>query len=123
MTHPANNEIIEQAKCILYSYKQFFGFADWSVVVEDKTDHDEDGTYAEVDADHMEKKLTVTLYKLYLKSNRQETLIHELIHGRIAMYQNKIEKRIEQIQYYEEEEAINDITRGFMELLRRFEME
>lgn len=110
-------EYVKEALKVLNDYKAYFGFADWEIRIDDKTESDEEETYAEADPDFLEKTLTVTIFPLYLKSNRKETMIHELIHGRIAVAANKIERKVEQIEYYEEEEAVNDITRGFMKII------
>lgn len=98
-------------------HKHLFGFADWKVSMEDKT-HVESDYVASAEPEYLEHTLHITLYKKYLeRTDWQETLIHELCHARIGIMQDRTRDMVDKILYYNEEECVNDITRGMMLLL------
>ena len=95
---------LDWAKEVLEAHKGFFGFQDWKILVEDKTKITPDNnSYAEAQADFTKKELTVLLFNLYAeeKTSRFETLIHELIHGRVSVAQAKLRRKMESLGYWE----------------------
>ena len=71
--------------------------------------------FAEADADVYEKVLKVALTKNFLHvsdKRKANILLHELVHGRIFVFNMQSEKLVEGL----EEELANDITRGFERL-------
>jgi hypothetical protein len=102
--------------------KSVAGLNDWKMRVSLKEYEDEKdpNTIARCVPDYLEKELTVYLTKAFLKleSYRQiNILLHELIHGRICVTNNKIKE----FKDSEEELMVNDLTRG-LETLYEFKL-
>ena len=91
-------------------YKTYVGLSDWSIEVTDKYIKLEE--LANVEWDTYEQVLKVTLSKKFEKLpwlKRQNTLIHEMVHARIGIYNERKNVLVERL----EEELVNDIVRGF----------
>ena len=102
----------------LEKHKALCGFADYKLLLKDSTSHDSGDVVAEAEGDYLDKTLTVTLFKKYTTTKDwKNVLIHELVHARFGLALDKIKDRTKDIAYLEEEEAVNDITRGIMSLL------
>jgi predicted metallopeptidase len=95
---------------IMDRYKKYFGLADYNIRVVPKY-KSHDTNLAEVESDHYEKELTVQLFNGFKKLDdnaRKKVLVHELIHARFAVYDDKASKATAEL----EEEFINDVTSG-----------
>ena len=102
-----------QYKKFLESHKSLAGLTDWKIILVCKKEREDiEGNLANTCVDEMEKEVTITLYKNFYDKcvkQRYNILMHELIHGRIAVYMLETEtfrKRHEEI-------LVNDLTRGF----------
>lgn len=96
----------------LEKHKHLFGFAGWSFTM----GYDDSVNVARVFVDYSEKVAEFYIPKSFddrTKENKTNILIHELVHGRIAAYRAHLQKFID----IEEEELVNDLTRGFEELI------
>ena len=97
----------------LEEHKRLVGLTDWTVLLVSKPKEiDEDNCLANTCINEMEKEITVTLYKpFYSKTHEQKKniLIHELIHGRVAVFDIEVEKT----HKHHEEKLVNDLARGF----------
>lgn len=103
----------------LETHKKYFGFADFSITIVDKTDVESD-CKAEIEVDQFENTLEITLYKGFLESEDKENiLVHELIHGRLALFEERLNDRMKSLKYHEEEQMVNELTRGFMAFLQK----
>lgn len=102
----------------LLKYKSYFGFADWELKLDDRTDEDST-TIARCAIDLKEKRLKVILYALFIDedTDKNNVLIHELIHARHEVKAKRFQERSFEMEYQEEEDMVNDITRGFMKVL------
>jgi len=70
--------------------------------------------FAEVEADIRTKVLKVRPTEKFFKQTekfKEETMMHELVHGRILIYQNWMEEVTEDL----EEDLANDLTKGILE--------
>lgn len=96
------------------NHKSLVGMSDWNVIVLEKLlDND---SKAEVDIDIYEQILKLSISKCFLNSSlgeQQQILIHELVHARIAAFDDKVEKFVA----IEQELLANDLERGFSKLL------
>ena len=99
---------------LLKEFKNYVGFSDYDIILgEEKCKSMQE--IANVFVDRFEKEVTITLgYKFnYLSKEKQRnTLIHELIHGRVQLYRNNIDL----LRMDEEEQMVNDLTRGLERL-------
>jgi hypothetical protein len=112
---------IKQSTKFLAKYKNHFGYADWSIIVQ-PCKQPKDDEIAEAEYDYWDKQLTITLFPEYFKrKDWQATLIHELVHARIGIAQDLFSYASRKLHYTFEEQAINDITAGIMSLLEEQE--
>ena len=97
----------EQIFRIIKKHKTWLGLGDWKFFL--KFDQDIEGV-AEIDSDIWEKQATIKFSKRFEKMPKEKQISiikHELLHGRL----NIMQKRIEEISYYIEEDYVNDIER------------
>ena len=103
----------KEIKEFLEDNKQHIGFADYKLTVKyDKVFVDEE--LANVTTDRLEKTLVIDIGKAFFKEKeprQRNILLHELIHGRYGVYEEKVKSKIDKIRRDEEEEMINDFTR------------
>ena len=107
----------ERYKNFLNKCKGLMGLSDYRILLEPGRANI--GEFAEVDSDIHEKIMKISLSdKFYEAGNHQKKniLFHELVHGRIYIFNQKVEKLTSE----EEEDLVNDIVRGF-EKHKRFE--
>jgi len=93
----------------LNEHKKLVGLSDWKLTI---TKDEDISDLANVDVDIYEKELSLTLSADFHKlsaTRKKNVLLHELVHGRIEIFNKKREILIEEL----EEELANDITRGF----------
>ena len=98
----------------LNEHKSLAGLSDWNIVLSKKLKNGKD-SYAEVLTDSLEKEIEIMLYSSFMKFNEKRQaniLMHELVHARVSVYKEQIEKLQEDL----EENLVNDITRGFERL-------
>ncbi len=101
----------------LHQHKSILGLSDWSISLNPKAPIEGD-CYATVTPNTWEKTLEISLMPDFHKQsdNRQKNiLLHELIHARVAIAQDKIKQHTE----IEEEHLVNDLTRGIEDLLNK----
>lgn len=102
------------ARCMefLEEHKKYLGLSDWKIIITQEKELSE-GAYAEADgSEYLDKILKISISDKLRKKDDDfiaNTLFHELVHGRHHIYASKIEDD----NYREEEEMINDIVRGF----------
>lgn len=114
-----NKRTLKECINFLEEHKQYLGLSDWKMLISEKGVTQENG-WAEVEPEIYEKIFKVVISKeLLTKSDDKiaNVLFHELVHGRILVFQ----KISEEIIGYEEEKLANDITRGF-ERYKQFEL-
>lgn len=114
-------KIMNWADKTIENMKGLFGFADWKIAVKIDPSDDEDYAYS-TNINYLDKEMVIALTTLFFNLDKEQqlnTLIHELIHSRLLVAQLKTEKMTEDIKYYNEEEAVNDITNGVMYFLER----
>jgi len=114
-------KIVNWADKTIENMKGLFGFADWKIAVKIDPNDDENFAYS-TNVNYLDKEMVIVLTNLFFNLDKEQqlnTLIHELIHSRIHIAQLKTEKMTEDIKYYNEEEAVNDITNGVMYFLER----
>jgi len=73
-----------------------------------------DGNYAEFDVDIYEKTAKIKLDPDLKKKDDvfiKKVILHEMLHGRLSITQKKMDAKIEQIEYEEEEDLVNDLVR------------
>lgn len=100
----------------LEKYKKLVGFHAWKILV--KEDFCTGDNHATCDSNIYEQTLTIELNESFLElpETRQESvLIHELVHGRIEVF-NKI---VEELKEFEEERLANDLERGFYSIIEK----
>ena len=108
--------IIQQDKYDKYlkflnDYKIYVGLSDWNIKLKIKTISRADA-YAEVETEQLEKDIIVGLTAGFFRlGEKRQTniLLHELIHARVNIYTEELEKKQEVL----EEDMVNDLTRGF----------
>ena len=110
-------------KKFLETNKEYFGLREFEIVVRPEIE-DEPMTVSRVIADIYEHTLTIIICPLYLNQTKEKkinTLIHELIHARVNVFEqkwkissNELRKAQEAIKNEEEEFMVNDITKGFL---------
>lgn len=86
------------------------GLSDWSIDL--KMRYKRLDELANVNTDIYEKKLTIQLSSKFKKldeRSKYNVLLHELVHARIAIYNEQKDKLLETL----EEDLVNDIVRGF----------
>jgi len=91
------------------------GFGGWDIVIK-RVKTVDNGDLARIEIGDYLKELTLELPDIFLKlpeKKQRNTLIHELVHGRVLLSQLKTRNNIE----YEEEMLVNDIT-TMMELIK-----
>lgn len=109
-------KLVEYVK-FLDKYKSCFGFHKYKILLADKT-HKNPRHIAEAKADHYKNELKVIIYKKFIKRpDKEEILIHELIHGRLGLLEDRLEALITEIKYEMEEEMVNEISNGFMSFI------
>ena len=94
--------------------KHLVGLSDWSVSVKESLQ--ESSNYASVEINIYEQTMIIELDKSFLElpeKRRKSILIHELIHGRIEIF-NKIKETLIE---FEEERLANDLERGMTKLM------
>jgi len=105
-----NKNTITKYEAFLNKHKSLLGLSDWTaLIVKESIDSEH---LAEVDANHYEKELKISLSKGFHKltaNKKKNVLMHELVHGRIEIYNQKCKLLLEEL----EEELANDLTRGF----------
>jgi hypothetical protein len=95
--------------------KGMFGLSDWKIMLKAKL-LDLGDNFAEVKCDIYEKELRIAISKKLKKQSfayQKNVLLHELLHARYEIFQNRIQELIK----YEEENFINDIIRGIEKLI------
>jgi len=103
---------VEHAKYVsfLNSHKKLVGLTDWDIILIKEIGDLSD--LAQVEPNLYEKKLTITLSNDFIELNhsrKKNVLIHELIHGRIEVFNLRKATVLEEL----EEDLANDLTRGF----------
>lgn len=118
----ARQKMCEKSLRYLQKYQSYFGFADWAVTVEDRTD-EPNVAIARAAININEKKLKIILYEDFIDedTDREDVLIHEFIHARHEIKRQKFSKQTFEMEYELEEEMVNDITRGIMKTIRDYE--
>jgi hypothetical protein len=113
-TKLTKEKITEYLK-ILNQYKGYFGMTDYNITLSDRLLRG-DGMYlARVEPDRYEKRLSVELCDAFMRKNNVEQkkiLVHELVHARVAIYQEEAEKLTQDV----EEFMVNDITAGVFKI-------
>jgi len=97
-------------------YKYLVGMSDWGIVINEDIAINADFK-AEVETDIYEQIMKLQVSTSFMNSSinmQRSILIHELIHGRINAYDNKLEKFID----IEQEILANDLERGMMSILK-----
>jgi hypothetical protein len=96
----------------LSKHKHLVGFSDWTIILKIAQPNSECiSTIASVGIDIWEKELTIRLTDSFLektKEKQENVLLHELIHGRVMMFKEKVKKFSDE----EEEYLVNDLARG-----------
>jgi hypothetical protein len=103
----------------LEKYKSLVGLDQYKILVNKKFESSD--ALATVEGDIFEKILKFTISKDFKKKDtsiQKSILIHELIHGRLAI----LEKEKEQLTTYLEESYCNDLERGIFKLIKESEM-
>lgn len=114
---------IRQAKRFvdfLEENKDLVGLSDWTIMVNMKEFDKEQGVLARAAPDMFEKEMIIYLTKAFLKLEKHKqrnVLLHELIHGRVCVFNEKIDR----LKDLEEELLVNDLARG-LERLNKFEL-
>ena len=88
------------------------GLADWKIILT-KDYKDLGDNYAEAEWEYWEKTMTITLSKAFKKKPQKfqkETLTHELIHARIVLAEEELEKITKSAKATIEEKLANDLT-------------
>ena len=117
-------KIINCAGRTVNKYKTYFGFSDFTITINDSSDtvQDEDfDAVATIDVEPHDHAIKIALFKRFFDPdrNKEDALIHELLHGRLAMFQINVEAKTKSLMEEEEDQMINEITMGFMKLLNR----
>lgn len=107
---------LKQSIGYVSKHKHLFGFSGWSFKLYDCREK-KCNTIASAQIDYYNKLIEIQLYADYWREDWKETLIHELVHARLGVASEKYEELTKKIRYELEEDAVNDITRGVMELL------
>jgi hypothetical protein len=95
--------------------KDLVGLSDWIMKVNMREFDKEPNTVARCVPDPFENVLIIYLTKEFLELEREQQLnilLHELIHGRICIFNAKVQK----FKDDEEELMVNDLTRGLERL-------
>ena len=101
---------LEKYKKFLNQYKGYMGLSDYRIVIESERAKMEE--FAEADSDIHEKIMRISLSDKFYEAGiyqKKNILFHELVHGRIDIFNQKVEK----LTSDEEEDLANDIVRGF----------
>ena len=96
----------------LYNQKHLIGLTDYDIILNTEIKI-LGNNLAEVKAEHLEKKLTITLGEGFNKKTEEtqkNILLHELVHSRFALMR---QQQDEGNNDYFEECFINDLVRGF----------
>jgi hypothetical protein len=94
--------------------KKLIGLADWEIQLEPK--FVTMGDCAAVNIDIYEKTMKIKLGNKFKESNskmKKNILMHELVHGKIAAYNEEILDLVRM----REEHLVNDLTKGYEKLL------
>ena len=100
----------------LNTYKHLVGFSDWEIHIGVKTE-DMGTSLATVCPEILEKRLNLVLSNAFLEQSKKEqanTLIHELLHGRICAQREYVDEYLR----ISEEHLVNDIIRGYESLIK-----
>ena len=102
-----------QIREFLEDNMQHVGFADYELILTfDKLFVDDE--LAAATTDYLEKKLTIDISKKFMKKKEKKqknVLLHELLHGRYDVFEDKVKSKVAKVRDDEEEEMINDFTR------------
>jgi hypothetical protein len=94
---------------VLNEYKKLIGLSDYKIILA-RGYHNLGSTHiAEEDVDIYEKEIKIKLdnsFKKLCEKKQRNVLLHEIIHSRVAAYNDKLEDIIST----EEELLVNDIT-------------
>ena len=105
---------VKRAAQYLSQNKHRVGLADYIIKIIPKPEKAE-REIAEVESDYYSKELTIYLNKDYFeRDDKDETLLHELIHARVNIMTQKFSAMVKDIQYELEEDMVNDLTRGML---------
>lgn len=123
-TRDEKEKIISWANRLVDKYKSYFGFSNFTITINDASDtvQDEDfDAVATIDVEPHDHAIRIDLFKRFFDSdrNKEDALIHELLHGRLAMFQINVEAKTKSLMEEEEDQMINEITMGFMKLLNK----
>ena len=113
-TKMKKSEMLSYLK-FMEKYKSLVGLSDYRIFLIEK--HEDNTNIAEVTIDIFEKFIKVNLYNKFKElseTERKETLMHELVHGRLNIAH---QEEILTCQYIEEN-FVNDVTRGLMKYLK-----
>jgi hypothetical protein len=94
----------------LDSFKFYMGLSDWRILL--STEAIEQEPIATVESDIYEKTIKIQLSLRFMEQTKPEqlnTLLHELVHGRVLVMKQKIDE----FREIEEEHLVNDLVRGF----------
>lgn len=106
---------IKQCVNFLTKYKYIVGLDKYEIWVAEEFESLGDGI-AEVKPNIFEKTLKFVLdhkFKTKTKEQQQSILIHELVHGRLAI----LDREKNELTAYVEEQYCNDLERGIFKLL------
>ena len=98
----------------LNDHKSLVGLSDWNIFLSGKPLNGD--VFATSDVNIFEQTITVEVDESLLrleKSKRESILLHELIHSRISVFKQIVEKLTD----FEEERLANDLERGMYSLL------
>ncbi|MEM1973251.1 MAG: hypothetical protein QXN68_00515 [Thermoplasmata archaeon] len=111
---------IKKVEQLVDRYKGYFGLGDWDIdlAVVDEGLSDSVIAYS-TDVEVLEKKARIIFKKVLFEEYPDDivkTVVHELIHLRLAIFQQDYYIQTKELKYYLEERFVNDITRGILEL-------
>lgn len=95
------------------------GFESYRVDLDVAT-KDDPNSRAVIIADEDDKVLLIRLYKNFFRLEdwqKKSDLVHEMVHGRIGVWQEVLRGMKEKMEYRIEEACVNDFTRAFDALL------
>jgi hypothetical protein len=90
--------------------KQFIGFGNYTIALKIVFKLD---CLAKIFVDEYDQKILLTIPRSFFKHNENQQkniLLHELMHGRESLKQQRVEEYCRSIKQREEEVCINDIT-------------
>ena len=114
-----SKERMQQVAQFIGEHADYVGLGDWKIAITGGL-YQDNGSFANVDVDIYEKLMTISLSEAFkeLEEDRQANILfHELMHGRVSIRDELVNRYVEKIEYEEDEQLVNDVTRGFERLI------